>query len=32
MTNEYWIGSGGRILKSRQFISPKAGYVIFSAP
>lgn len=32
MINEYWIGSGGRILKSRQFISPKAGYVIFSAP
>lgn len=30
--NEYWIGSGGRILKSRQFISPMAGYVIFSAP
>jgi hypothetical protein len=29
MINEYWIGSGGHILKSRQFISPQAGYVIF---
>lgn len=31
IVNEYWLGKGG-IRQSRQFISPQAGYVIFSAP
>ena len=32
VTNEYWIDSRLRVIKSKQWISNHAGYVVFSAP
>lgn len=32
ITNQYWIGNGGRIVQSAQWVSRGAGYASFVAP